>query len=457
VLCYILSVQFVLFAQENSTNEGMAFVNKCAQRSVFLVSHRLNHPLSYSEINYQFGDRDYVSLEEVQQYLQNEGFFCLPKIYKKPRNLQYVASYLACENSSAILAIPLPDKDLYHFVMILSIHGDEMTLLDPKFAKVPISRIQEMNWPVLLVTRNQTTWFYWNWVIPVKNFLIVSLSSIWTSVMLVGIALYFVPLRRIYFVLVSCSGAVFHYFVRCRIAWVGLGIVIIIVALLVFLSTSSKTSRSILVFEPSTIDLGRAPMNSKIDIEFFVKNTSNRPIKIKGVNSSCDCFDMNIDSFTIPPLKNTKISASIKVSSLGKSTVQVLVEPESSSIPPALINIFSEGYASGKLIPEKSDLGVFPPNITSKRTLVLSVEDYDGSPIPYHGIEMFVGQWADKISVSLLRSEDAFLEMGASFEFEVMCHDIEANSVFEQKFTVLFGEGDAQRSFIIHVLGNTSQ
>jgi hypothetical protein len=125
---------------------------------------------------------------------------------------------------------------------------------------------------------------------------------------------------------------------------------------------------------PTEMDLGRTTARED-RIEFIVRNTSDRPLEIVGVNASCGCMNTKVDSDRIAPGESTTVTTDMSHSQ-------------------------QKGQAESAFL----------------RSLTLSIETVDGSeidgrsywqiPLPVRGV--FVsGVWINKFTLLMEVEEDA--------------------------------------------------
>lgn len=84
------------------------------------------------------------------------------------------------------------------------------------------------------------------------------------------------------------------------------------------------------------IDLGEITQSKPVTVEFEFKNTSNTPVMITNVQTSCGCTAANYEKTPILPGKSTKIAATYNAANKGSFKKTVTVTTNADETPKVL-------------------------------------------------------------------------------------------------------------------------
>ncbi len=433
-LClYLVFTQLILANDFTEKTTEVVQGKKCAQQAIFLATHAEGHPMDYNIIDQGLQYKNIVSLKEVLDFLKSHQYYCIVKNYKQSTNMSYIANYLKFHKSGAIIAIKLDKDKIYHFADLCGIHDNKIEIFDTRSVEIYVRNKQPSEWPVILITKDTTTFLYWKYIVPVVNFIINVFCSPFVTIILITSLFYIIFTRykcyninRVFWLKKpNLSGPLLHIMV--------LGAFIVIFLIIALKIVLQKNSVSVLRVEPPSVDLGEIPIGTKVDIQLTVKNMSRKSVPINKVLSSCSCFNVDINRDVIHKSSSAIVNASIKVSSLGRKANRVVVVPASKDVSSVEAIVTVTGINSGRLIPAKSDLGTFSSLKKSSRTLVLQFVDYEGLPLMFRKVEKKKSKWSEKIDVSL-KNPDVVLSENASVQVEITSLCMESGSVFDLDF-----------------------
>jgi formylglycine-generating enzyme required for sulfatase activity len=124
------------------------------------------------------------------------------------------------------------------------------------------------------------------------------------------------------------------------------------------LSTQSTTRDRGLVVPITSKDLGKVSTQTETTHRFYFRNMSNKPIKLLGVKSSCDCSAPKLSSDIIMPMGNGYLDVVFMPGIVtGNRTSNIVLETDNDITPNIVFTIVSEVVPGFFIIPNQIRLG----------------------------------------------------------------------------------------------------
>ena len=160
-----------------------------------------------------------------------------------------------------------------------------------------------------------------------------------------------------------------------------------IITLLLALSPLFGAAQSAVTFDSQKRDMGTIIYNNARSADFIMKNTGNKPVRIKNVTVSCGCTAVKWDDKPVPAGGSTTITVSYDAAMLGHFTKQVGIFTDDSPTP-VYLSLYGTVVAR-----QPSYSGQYPYSIGDIKlnTLDLMFDNVNNGDSPEQILEVYNG------------------------------------------------------------------
>jgi len=201
--------------------------------------------------------------------------------------------------------------------------------------------------------------------------------------------------------------------------------------------TLAAVSAPALEWKTTHLELKIAPLQRTTETAFAFTNTSDRPVTIKGVDSSCDCLDARASAGVIAPGASGLIHAKFTLGERSGLYRRTIIVTTDESGPPVALTVELDVPEAATLSPRSLEWKIGGPVVG--QTVEITVAD---------GIEFTIDEYAPTSDAFILSLET--LEPGRRFRLHAVPKSTQAAASAAFR---LYGKAGGQ-NLVFSVYGN---